>query len=114
MRSEILSATLGTQNRFAFCHLVFKAIRKLHKPSERIQDTTNDALQRIAAAEQHQASANPQVSANPKDENKLAVLEAKVKPGVMETPGVEAESVASAVNPPEAATIPAELIRKAS
>jgi hypothetical protein len=110
MRSEILSATLGTQNRFAFCHLLFKAVRKLHKPSERIQDTTNDALQRIAAAEQHQASANPE------DENKLAVLEVKVKRGVMETQaGVEAESPASAVNPPDAAAaIPAELIRKAS
>ena len=71
MRSEILSETLGTKNRFAFCHLVFKAIRKLHKPSTRIQDTANDALRRLAGAERKQ------MSTNPRDENESAGLEVK-------------------------------------
>jgi hypothetical protein len=110
MRSEILSETLGTKNRFAFCHLVFKAIRKLHKPSNRIQDTANDALQRLAGAERQR------VSANAGDENKLAVLEVKRKRGAIETQaGVGPESPASAINPPDATPIiPAELTRKAS
>lgn len=92
MRSEILSETLGTKNRFAFCHLVFKAIRKLHKPSNRIQDTANDALERLAGLDRQQSLANAG------DGNKLAILDVKLKRAVP-------ESVASA---------PAELIQKAS
>jgi hypothetical protein len=109
MRSEILSETLGTQNRFAFCHLVFKAIRKLHKPSNRIQDTANDALRRLAGVERQRA-------ANAGDESKLAVLEVTRKRGAIEIqPGAGAKSLASAINPPDAtAIIPADLARKAS
>jgi hypothetical protein len=110
MRSEILSETLGTQNRFAFCHLVFKAIRKLHKPSTRIQDTTNDALQRLAGAELKRASVNPGV------QNKLAVLEVNRQRDAIKTPaGIGPESLASTMNPPDATAItPAELTQKAS
>ena len=57
MRSEIVIEALHTTNRFALCHLTFKAIRKLHNPSNRIQDTTNDALRRIAGAEEQQGGA---------------------------------------------------------
>ena len=57
MRSEIVIEALHTTNRFALCHLVFKAIRKLHNPSNRIQDTMNDAFQRIAGAEEQQVGA---------------------------------------------------------
>jgi hypothetical protein len=57
MRAHIVFAALQTQNRFALCHLAFKSIRKLHKPSTRIQDTTNDVLQRIAGLEEQQAGA---------------------------------------------------------
>ena len=46
MRSEIVFEALRATNRFALCHLMFKAVRKLHNPGTRIQDTTNDALQR--------------------------------------------------------------------
>lgn len=110
MRSEILSETLGTQNRFAFCHIVFKAIRKLHKPSTRIQDTANDALQRLAGIQRQRASANPE------DENKLVGLDMKRKRGVIQIqPGAGPESLTSTVNPPDAtAIIPVELIGKAS
>lgn len=110
MRSEILSETLGTKNRFAFCHLVFKAIRKLHKPSNRIQDTANDALQRIAGLEQQRALANAGA------EDKVAVLDVKLKLGASKTqsravPG----ALASTANPLDGtASTPAELIQKAS
>jgi hypothetical protein len=57
MRSEIVFEALQTTNRFALCHLAFKAIRKLHSPGTRIQDTTNDALQRLASAEGQQGGA---------------------------------------------------------
>jgi hypothetical protein len=51
MRSEIILAAFHTTNRFALCHQVFKIIRKLHKPGDRVQDTASDALQRLAGAE---------------------------------------------------------------
>ena len=71
MRSEIGFEALRTTNRFAFCHLVFKAVRKLHKPSTRIQDTANDALRLLAGAKRKQ------MSTNPRDENESAGLEVK-------------------------------------
>ena len=49
MRSDrIVKDFDNGQNRFELCHQTFKAIRKLHNPGNRIQDTTNDALQRLA------------------------------------------------------------------
>jgi hypothetical protein len=110
MRSEILSETLGTQNRFAYCHIVFKAIRKLHKPSTRIQDTTNDVLRRLAGVERQR------VSANLEEENKLAVLEVKRERGAIEIqPGAGPKLLASAIKRSDTtANIPAELTRKAS
>jgi len=58
MRAHIVLAALQTQDRFTLCHLAFKSIRKLHKPSTRIQDTTNDVLQRLAGAEGFQVGAD--------------------------------------------------------
>jgi uncharacterized lipoprotein YajG len=63
MRAHIVLAALQTQNRFTLCHLAFKSIRKLHKPSTRIQDTANDVLQRLAGAEGFRVGAD---SANAK------------------------------------------------
>ena len=49
MRSNQIVKTFDSgQNRFELCHQTFKAIRKLHNPGNRIQETTNDALQRLA------------------------------------------------------------------
>jgi hypothetical protein len=56
MRSEIVFEALHTTNRFALCHLAFKAVRKLHNPGTRIQDTTNDVLQRLASTERQEGS----------------------------------------------------------
>ena len=48
MRSDIVFNALQTKNRFELCHEAFKAVRLLHKAKTRIQDTTNDALARLA------------------------------------------------------------------
>jgi hypothetical protein len=52
MRSDIVFDALQSKNRFVLCHEAFKAVRLLHKSNTRIEDTTNDALMRIADAEQ--------------------------------------------------------------
>jgi hypothetical protein len=60
MHSDNIVKTLDTgQNRFALCHQAFKAIRKLHKPNERIQDTAADALKRLAGVAQRESSIGP-------------------------------------------------------
>jgi hypothetical protein len=51
MRSDIVFDALATKNRFVLCHEAFKAVRLLHKSNTRIEDTTNDALMRIAGSE---------------------------------------------------------------
>jgi hypothetical protein len=61
MHSDSIIKTLDTgQNRFELCHQAFKAVRKLHNPGNRIQDTTKDALQRLAGAERQEVSVDPQ------------------------------------------------------
>ncbi len=49
MRSDIVFDALQSKNRFTLCHEAFKAVRLLHKSNTRIEDTTNDALTRLAA-----------------------------------------------------------------
>ena len=52
MRSELVFEAVHTlRNRYTLCQLASKATRKFHKPSTRIQDTTNDVLNRIAGSE---------------------------------------------------------------
>jgi hypothetical protein len=65
MRAHIVLAALQTQNRFTLCHLAFKSIRMLHKPSTRIQDTTNDVLQRLAGTESPQIAPVGEIGAIP-------------------------------------------------
>jgi hypothetical protein len=67
MRSDIVFDALHTknQNRFALCHQAFKAIRLLHKNKTRIEDTTNDALQRLAGMEQQERLIEPKDAAAP-------------------------------------------------
>ena len=61
MRSDRIVKTFDSgQNRFELCHQTFKAIRKLHNPGHRIQDTTNDALQRLAGARDAAENAIPE------------------------------------------------------
>jgi hypothetical protein len=48
MRSDLVFGALShVSNRYQLCQLVSKATRKLHKPSTRLQDTTNEVLSRF-------------------------------------------------------------------
>ena len=45
MRSDLVFGALAhVINRYQLCQLASKATRKLHKPSTRLQDTTNEVL----------------------------------------------------------------------
>jgi len=65
MRSDIVFDALATKNRFVLCHEAFKAIRLLHKSNTRIEDTTNDALMRLAGAERQEGLIKPEDAATP-------------------------------------------------
>jgi hypothetical protein len=48
MRSDLIFGALThVSNRYQLCQLASKATRKLHKPNTRLQDTTNDVLDRF-------------------------------------------------------------------
>ena len=48
MRSDLVFGALShVSNRYTLCQLASKATRKLHKPTTRLQDTTNEVLQRF-------------------------------------------------------------------
>jgi hypothetical protein len=60
MRSDIVKTLETGQNRFELCHQAFKAIRKLHNPGNRIQDTASTAFQRLFHAEPQEVSVDPE------------------------------------------------------
>jgi hypothetical protein len=48
MRSDLVFGALShVSNRYQLCQLASKATRMLHKPNARLQDTTNEVLQRF-------------------------------------------------------------------
>lgn len=48
MRSDLVFGALShVSNRYQLCQLASKATRKLHKPNTRLQDTTNEVLQKF-------------------------------------------------------------------
>ncbi len=69
MRSDLVFGALShVSNRYQLCQLASKATRKLHKPNTRLQDTTNEVLDRfrttnpgsvlpVSAAVEHQVEA---------------------------------------------------------
>ena len=51
MRSDLVFGALShVTNRYQLCQLASKATRKLHKPNTRLQDTTNEVLDRFKEA----------------------------------------------------------------
>jgi hypothetical protein len=49
MRSELVFGAMAhVSNRFLLTKLASKATRKFHKPNTRIQDTTNEVLERFS------------------------------------------------------------------
>jgi hypothetical protein len=70
MRSDKVFEALHTlQNRYMLCQIASKATRKFHKPNTRIQDTTNDVLNRISDNERDDVMADP---VNAKDAQRRA------------------------------------------
>jgi hypothetical protein len=60
MRSDKVFEALHTmRNRYMLCQLASKATRKFHKPNTRIQDTTNDVLNRISGSERETIMSEP-------------------------------------------------------
>jgi hypothetical protein len=54
MRSDIAKLLETEKGRFELCQQAFKAIRMMHNPGRRIQDTTHDVLQRLSGVERHE------------------------------------------------------------
>ncbi|MGB6974603.1 MAG: DNA-directed RNA polymerase subunit omega [Terracidiphilus sp.] len=51
MRSDLVFGALAhVSNRYQLCQLASKATRKLHKPTTRLQDTTNEVLIRFRSS----------------------------------------------------------------
>ena len=51
MRSNLVFGALShVSNRYQLCQLASKATRMLHKPNTRLQDTTNEVLERFQTA----------------------------------------------------------------
>ena len=67
MRSDSIFKNLEAgQNRFELCHQAFKAVRMLHNPGNRIQDTTFDALHRLAdVVHEETTPADPTAASTP-------------------------------------------------
>ena len=60
MRSDLVFGALShVSNRYQLCQLASKATRKLHKPSTRLQDTTNEVLYRFRSANPGTATGGP-------------------------------------------------------
>jgi hypothetical protein len=50
MRSELVfKAFIYESNRYQLCGLIAKGTRKLHRPNTRLQETTNDLIERFSA-----------------------------------------------------------------
>lgn len=63
MRSDLVFEAVHTlRNRYMLCQLASKATRKFHRPNTRIQDTTNDVLQRIADSERQGVIIEPETA----------------------------------------------------
>ena len=64
MRSELVFEAVHTlRNRYMLCQLASKATRKFHRPNTRIQDTTNEVLNRIADSERQEVILEPVAAA---------------------------------------------------
>jgi hypothetical protein len=73
MRSDLIFGALThVTNRYELCQLASKATRKLHKPNTRLQDTTNEVLDRFKDALPMEAAAEHTVQSVHLDQRKAA------------------------------------------
>ena len=73
MRSDLIFGALThVTNRYELCQLASKATRKLHKPNTRLQDTTNEVLDRFKDSLPMETPAEPAVQSVSLDQRKAA------------------------------------------
>jgi hypothetical protein len=73
MRSDLIFGALThVTNRYELCQLASKATRKLHKPNTRLQDTTNDVLDRFKDSVPKEIAAEAAVRSVSLDQRKAA------------------------------------------
>ena len=61
MRAELTFKALAREsNRFLLCRAVARATRKLHRPNTRVQETMNNAFERLGGSSQTVAAAVPE------------------------------------------------------
>ncbi|HEY0795948.1 MAG TPA: DNA-directed RNA polymerase subunit omega [Acidisarcina sp.] len=69
MRSDLIfGAEAHVKNRYQLCQLTALATRKLHRPTVRVQDTTNDVLDRFRKSD----PAAPSAKTNTVEQNRAA------------------------------------------
>ena len=73
MRSDLIFGALThVTNRYELCQLASKATRKLHKPNTRLQDTTNEVLDRFKDTVPMDAATAPAVQSVTLQERRAA------------------------------------------
>ena len=73
MRSDLVFGALShVSNRYQLCQLASKATRKLHKPNTRLQDTTNEVLDRFRFKNPGAAPAEVTQAAQPVEARRAA------------------------------------------
>jgi hypothetical protein len=73
MRSDLVFGALShVSNRYQLCQLASKATRKLHKPTTRLQDTTNEVLYRFHGSNPAASTTASPVAAAPVQQRRAA------------------------------------------
>jgi hypothetical protein len=73
MRSDLVFGALShVSNRYQLCQLASKATRMLHKPNTRLQDTTNDVLNRFHTNNPGSAAPVTEPTAQPMERRRAA------------------------------------------
>ena len=73
MRSDLIFGALThVTNRYELCQLASKATRKLHKPNTRLQDTTNEVLDRFKDTVPKDLAAMASIQSVPLQERRAA------------------------------------------
>ena len=73
MRSDLVFGALShVSNRYQLCQLASKATRKLHKPTTRLQDTTNEVLVRFHGSNPAANTTASQVAPAPVQQRRAA------------------------------------------
>ena len=73
MRSDLVFRALShVENRYQLCQLASKATRKLHKPNTRLQDTTNEVLNRFESVNPEAETPEEAPAAQPVERRRAA------------------------------------------